>query len=209
MVLGITGGLASGKSLVTALLRARGAIVFSADEAARAVLIPGGKLLREIADAFGPEALNADGTLNRARMGQLIFADRQARERLNRLMHAPILRLLRAQIEGAKNDFPSGTVIAVEAPLLFETKMEPWFEQIVVVNASESTQIARLCARNGITEQEARRRLAAQIPLAQKAARAHLILQNDGTREALERQVEALWRMLTRNQAENSTENPA
>src|SRR4051794_34299415 len=113
-VVGITGGLATGKSLVTALFRAEGAVVFSADEAARAVLEPNGPVLREIARAFGAEMLRPDGSLDRARLARRIFADAQARAQLNRITHPPILRLLRAQIEGAQDDLPPGTVIAVE-----------------------------------------------------------------------------------------------
>src|SRR5438105_7238577 len=125
-VVGITGGLATGKSLVTALFKAEGATVFSADEAARAVLEPNGPVLREIAQTFGAEMIRPDGSLDRARLAQRIFADPKNRERLNRITHPPILRLLRAQIEGAQADLPPGSVIAVEVPLLFETNMQDW-----------------------------------------------------------------------------------
>src|SRR5204863_3844003 len=99
MVLGITGGPASGKSTVTRMLRDRGAVTFSADEAARAVLVPGGPLLLALGAEFGPEVLNPDGTLNRAQLGRRVFADQGARKRLNDLTHPAILRLLRAQID--------------------------------------------------------------------------------------------------------------
>ena len=192
-VIGITGGLATGKSAVTDLLRKRGAIVFSADEAARAVLTPHSPLLHEIAAAFGPEMLAADGSLNRARLGERIFAGETARRRLDQIMHPPILRLLHAQIRAAQDDFGPDTVIVVEVPLLFETNLFDWFDRIVVVDASETVQIARLKTRNGLNEVEARRRIAAQMPLAEKKSRADIIIHNDGLREALEAQMNALF----------------
>jgi dephospho-CoA kinase len=192
-VIGITGGLATGKSLVTRLLQERGATTFSADEAARAVLVPGGPVLREVAQAFGPQILTAAGQLDREKLAQRIFADGQAREQLDRRMHPPILRLLRAQIEAAQDDLPPGSVIAVEVPLLYETNMQDWFDLIVVVTASESTQIARLRARNGLSEAEARRRLAAQWPLKEKAARADIVLENEGALAETTTAVDALW----------------
>lgn len=193
MLLGITGGLATGKSTVTRLLREKGAVVFSADEAARAVLTPGGSVLDDLVAAFGPEILLPDGSLDRPRLSRRIFADPQAREQINRILHPPILRLLRAQMEGARDDLPPGSVIAVEVPLLFETHLEGWFELIVVVAASESKQIERLQARNGLNEAEARRRLAAQWPLAEKVARADYVMVNDGSPEELAAAVDTMW----------------
>ncbi len=195
-VVGITGGIATGKSLVTRLFQAQGATVFSADEAARAVLAPGGPVLRAIAQAFGPEMLRPDGTLDRARLAQRIFADPQARAQLNRITHPPILRLLRAQIEGALDDLPPDTVIAVEVPLLFETHLEDWFDHIVVVSASEAVQLARLRARNGLDIAQARQRLAAQGPLADKIARADTVIENNGSISEVAQAVAALYQRL-------------
>ncbi len=195
-VLGITGGLATGKSLVTRLLHARGATTFSADEASRAVLVPGGPVLRRIADVFGPTVLTPDGQLDRAALGRRVFADSQARRQLEQILHPPILQLLRAQIESAQDDLPPRSVIAVEIPLLYETNLQSWFDLIVVVTASESIQIARLRARNGLSEAEARRRIAAQWPLADKAVRADVVIANNGTRAELEAAVDALWQKL-------------
>lgn len=196
LLLGITGGLASGKSLVTRLFREKGAVTFSADEAARAVLTPGGKVLQQIAEAFGPDILTSSGELDREQLGRRIFSDEAARKRLNGLMHPAILRLLRAQIEAAQKDLPADTVVAVEVPLLYETNLQDWFELILVVSASESTQIERLQTRNGLSEAEAKQRLAAQWPLREKAARADLILSNDSSLESLQQQVDGLWKRI-------------
>ncbi len=192
-VIGITGGLATGKSLITDLFRAQGATTFSADEAARAVVLPGSPALEAIVAAFGPEMLQPDGSLDRAALGRRIFADADARARLNAIVHPPTLRLLRAQIEAARQTLPPDAILAVEVPLLYETQMEDWFDGIVVVSAAEETQIARLRARNGLDEAEARRRLAAQWPLAEKVARADFVLENNGSRAEAEAAVAALW----------------
>lgn len=196
-VIGITGGIATGKSLITRLLKARGATTFSADDAARAVLTPGGLTLQEIARTFGKEMLRPDGALDRARLGQRIFADPAAREQLNRIMHPPILRLLHAQIASAREDLPPTALIAVEMPLLFEARLQDWFDAIIVVTASEATQVARLRARNGLDEAEARRRLVAQWPMADKIARADFVIANEGTPEQAAEAVETLWNQLT------------
>ena len=199
MVVGITGGPASGKSTVTRMLRERGAVTFSADEASRAVLAPGGPILKAISSAFGAEVLNPDRTLNREQLGRRVFADAEAREQLNRIMHPAILRLLRAQIDAAREDFPARTQIMVEVPLLFEANLQGWFERIIAVTASETTQIARLKARNALNETEARARLASQWTTAQKAASADYTISNEGSLADLERSVDQVWKEWTQD----------
>ena len=130
MVVGVTGGIASGKSAVTRRLRDRGAVVFSADEASRAVMAPGRPVVTALAKEFGPGFVSPDGTLDRAALAARVFPSAEARERLNRIVHPAILRLLHAQIEAARADLPAGTLIIVEVPLLFETNIAGWFEQL-------------------------------------------------------------------------------
>jgi len=202
MLVGITGGIASGKSAVTRLLRERGAVVFSADEASRAVLTARGPILKAIGEAFGPEVITGDGTLDRAALGSRIFADAEARDRLNRIVHPAILRLLRAQIDAVREDLPVKTPIVVEVPLLFETNLSGWFERIIVVGASESTQIARLSARNGLDEAKARERLKSQWPVAAKAELADFVIWNEGSLADLEMAVERLWEELNERASE-------
>jgi len=196
MLVGITGGPACGKSAVTRLLRQRGAEVFSADEAARAVLSINGPVHAAIVEAFGSNILSKDGELNRAALGRLVFADAGARERLNRITHPAILRLLHAQLNAALKDSSAGAIIAAEVPLLFETDIADWFERIVVVAASEATQIARLKARNGLNEAEARDLLKAQWPIQQKVLLADYVVWNEGSKEDLDAAVARLWDQL-------------
>lgn len=179
-VIGITGGPATGKSTVTGLFRHYGAVTFSADEASRAVTGPGSPALRCIAAEFGGEYFRPDGSLDRHRLGALVFGDAGARRRLEALTHPYILRLLRSQIEAVREDYPHDTTVAVEMPLLFEAGLEGWFDSVVVVAASEETQVRRLQERDGLDETDARRRLAAQMPLQAKTARANHVIWNDG-----------------------------
>lgn len=199
MLVGITGGVATGKSTVATLFRKLGATVFSADEAAREVVAPGSPALQSIADRFGPEFIHSDGTLDRAKLGALVFADAGARADLERITHPAILRRLREQIDSARARLPAGSVIAVEVPLLYEAGMEDWFDKVVVVACSLDVQAARLRARSGLSEQEALRVIAAQMPLEEKVRRAHLTVWNDGGPAELEREVERAWNGLTAN----------
>ncbi len=197
-LIGLTGGIATGKSAVTRLLAARGAVTFSADEAARAVLVSKGPALRRIAAEFGPEMLTSLGDLDRGRMGRLVFADSEARRRLERILHPLIRSLLRAQIEAARSDLASEALLVVEIPLLYEGGLETWFDEVVVVAASEAKQRERLRQRNGLDPAEIDRRLAAQWPLDRKIARADHVLVNDGSLPQLDAAVETLWQSLNR-----------
>ena len=197
LYVGITGGVATGKSTVTRLLRAKGVTTFSADEAARAILSPGGTVLRAITEAFGTEMLDEEGGLDRKKLGQRVFADLNARRQLEAITHPPVLRLLRAQMEATWKDFSPRSLVALEVPLLFEINLQSWFERIVVVTASPSVQLARLQARSGdLDAKEARRRLAAQWPLETKVARADDVLENSGSLAELTKAVEGLWERL-------------
>jgi dephospho-CoA kinase len=195
-LIGLTGGIATGKSAVTRLLAARGAVTFSADEAARAVLVPKGPALRRIAAEFGPEMLTPLGDLDRGRMGRLAFADSEARRRLERILHPLIRSLLRAQIEAAQSDLSPEALLVVEIPLLYEGGLETWFDEVVVVAASEAKQRERLRQRDGLNPAEIDRRLAAQWPLDRKIARADHVLVNDGSLTQLDAAVETLWASL-------------
>ena len=198
-LIGLTGGIAVGKSTVTRLLAARGAVTFSADEAARAVLVRNGTALGRIAAEFGPEMLTPLGDLDRSRMARTVFADSEARHRLERILHPLIRSLLLTQIESVQRDLPSDTVVIVEIPLLYEGGLETWFEQVVVVTASEAVQRERLRLRNGLSAEEISRRLEAQWPLDRKIALADWVLVNEGSQQQLNTAVDILWLQLTRS----------
>ena len=188
-LIGITGGLGTGKSTVLSLFAERGAVTLSADEAAREVLGPGSPALAEVVDFFGPEICRPDGSLDRARLAERVFADPEARTRLEEITHPRILQLLRARIDEARRAAPNA-VIVVEAPLLYEAGMESWFDYVVVVTSSREQQVARAMARSGMTREEAESRIAAQMPLGEKTSRAEFAIANDGVLSDLHSQVD-------------------
>lgn len=197
-VIGLTGGLASGKSTVAAIFRKLGAVVISADALAREVMEPGMEAYREVVAAFGPEVLQPDGRIDRARLASRIYADPAARRRLNEITHPRIRALLRREVARLQRWLPADAIIVLDIPLLLDTAPRDAFplEGVIVVAVDEATQLARLRHREGIGEEEARRRLAAQRPLREKAAEADWVIDNSGTPEQTRRQVEELWRRL-------------
>ncbi|MGH2453611.1 MAG: dephospho-CoA kinase [bacterium] len=198
-VVGLTGGLASGKSAVAAVLRDLGAHVISADAIAREIVVPGRAALREIAEAFGPEIVGADGRLDRARLAARIFADPAARARLNAITHPRIRKRMRDEVDRLTRTLPPQAVIILDIPLLLDTasRLDYPLEGVVVVGVDEATQTERLRRRDGLSADEARSRLGAQRPLREKVAEADWMIDNSGTPEETRRQVEALWRRLT------------
>ena len=195
-LIGITGGIGTGKSAVARFLQEFGAVTFSADDAAREVTKPHSQVVKEIAAAFGSDHVLPDGELNREKLAATVFSDSTARERLEAITHPRILRTLKSQIAVARAANPSDAVIAVEAPLLFEAGMENWFDQILVVTASEEKQIQRLGKRSGLDAEESLRRIRAQMPLSAKAARAHAVIRNDGSLDDLKREAHKYWESL-------------
>jgi dephospho-CoA kinase len=189
---GLTGGIGAGKSTVARLLTGHGAIVLDADLAARAVVEPGTEGLAEVARAFGPEVLRADGSLDRAALASVVFADEERRTRLNAIVH-PRVRAWMAERAAAA---PEGSVVVQDIPLLVEGGLVPLFDFVIVVDADDDTRITRLVRDRGMAEQEARARIAAQAPRAQRNAAADRLIDNGGSPEDLEKAVAELWRDL-------------
>lgn len=196
-VFGLTGGIGSGKSTVASLLRERGVPVVDADALAREAVAPGSVGLESVVQAFGPGVLGPDGDLDRKRLGALVFSDPAARARLNAITHPMVQQL--AQARFAELARQGVDWAAYDVPLLFEVGLDAWLRPVVVVAASETTQLARICARDALNEAEARARLAAQLPLSDKARRADYVLENNGTRAELAAQVDALLAELRRS----------
>jgi dephospho-CoA kinase len=192
-VIGLTGGIASGKSTVASMLRELGATVIDADEAARAVVEPGTPGLRTVVEAFGPEVLDGD-RLDRARLGQLVFRDQAARKKLEAITH-PLVRAWMAERQREAAERGEARVV-LDIPLLFENGLDAAMKAVIVVYAPEELQVERLVDRNGLAEDEARRRLAAQLPIEEKRARATYVIDNSGSLEDTRAQTEKLWREL-------------
>jgi dephospho-CoA kinase len=193
----LTGGVASGKSTVTAALHALGAGIVDADVIARDVVRPVGPAYQGIVEAFGPAVVGPDGTLDRRALAARVFADEADRLRLNSLTHPHIRK--RMADEAARHTAAAEVpVIVFDIPLLLDTTdgRDLDLDGIVVVYADEETRLHRLTGRDGISQDEARRRLAAQIPLEDKVKRADWVIDNSGTPEETQAQVDRLWRTL-------------
>ena len=196
-VVGLTGGIGSGKSMVAQRLRDLGAAVVDADAIAREVTAPGGPAYAAIVRAFGQSVLCCDGSLDRKALAARVFADEAARRQLNALTH-PHIRQRMAE-EGARLAATPGVgVVVFDIPLLLETTdgSDLGLEGVVVVTAADAVRIARLTARDGLTPRDARQRLDAQMPLAQKVARADWVIDNNGSAEQTREQVVKLWEAL-------------
>ncbi len=193
VVVGLTGGIASGKSSVATQLAARGAVIIDADVLARDVVSPGEPLLEQVAARFGPGVLAEDGSLDRPALGRIVFADPAARGDLEALIH-PAVRGRAAELQRAA---PPGAVVVHVIPLLVETRQTDRFDLVVVVDADPSTQMARILERDSLDEAAAQARIAAQASRATRLAAADVVIDNSGTPEELARQVDALWQRLT------------
>jgi dephospho-CoA kinase len=192
--IGLTGGIASGKSLVARCLGELGAAVVDADTIAREVVAPGGPAYEGVVRAFGPGMLRPDGTLDRKALANRVFTDAAARRQINALTH-PHIRRRMAEEAARLSATPGVEVIVLDIPLLLETTdgRELELDGILVVDADEEARVARLVARDGLSLEDARRRLAVQMPLREKVVRADWVIHNNGTPEQTRRQVRALW----------------
>ena len=190
-LIGLTGGIATGKTTVNRMLAARGAAVIDADVLAREAVRPGEPTLERVVEHFGAGILHADGSLDRARLGAIVFADPTARRDLEAITHPRILELMQERIAAAMaGDAP---LVVVDIPLLFENGRETLFEGVLLVYAPADVQVRRLHERNQLDETAALQRLSAQLPIDEKRARATWVIDNSGSPDATQREVDAWW----------------
>jgi len=190
-VIGLTGGIASGKSTVAERLSEKGAWIVDADQLARAVVAVQSPALAEIVESFGAEVIAGDGSLDRPQLGRLVFQDEAARERLNAIVHPRVLELSREEIRRA--EAAGAELVVYDVPLLFETSREQEFEGTLVVWVDPLTQLLRLRHRSGLDEDEAKARIEAQLPLSRKRELATWTIDNSGSLEATRAAVDSLW----------------
>jgi len=190
-LIGLTGGIATGKSTVARMLAERGATVIDADELARRVVEPGQPAYAAVVERFGAEVVNPDGTLDRGRLGAVVFADPNARRDLERITHTRIGELMQRRIADAfAHDAP---VAVVDIPLLYEATRDDMFEGVLLVYAPRASQLRRMVSRDGFSEAEAIARLDAQLPIESKRDLATWVIDNGGDLRDTERQVAAWW----------------
>jgi dephospho-CoA kinase len=192
-IIGLTGGIGSGKSTVAELLRRKGAVIIDADEIAHDLLAAGSPWSSCVATEFGREFLLPDGTPDRPRLAKLIFSDPAARQRLEAILHPPIFDRVNHRLERLRQVANPPPLVVVVAPLLFETEWEKNLEGVMVVTASETERIRRLQARDGLSEEEIRARFAAQLPPAKYLSRAKWVINNSGEPAATADIVDELW----------------
>ncbi|WP_411084252.1 dephospho-CoA kinase [Streptomyces sp. cmx-18-6] len=194
---GLTGGIGAGKSEVSRRLVDYGAVLIDSDRIAREVVEPGTPGLAAVVEEFGPDILTAEGALDRPALGAIVFADPDRLAALNAIVH-PLVGARSAELEGAAG--PDSVVIH-DVPLLAENGLAPHYDLVVVVDASPETQLDRLVTVRGMTESDARARMAAQASREQRLAVADLVVDNDGPLDALEPQVRMVWEELLRRAA--------
>lgn len=205
-MIGLTGGIATGKSTVAGMLRQRGAEIFDADVLARKVIEPPGTGYQKVADEF-PEAVQPDGSLDRKKLGSIVFQSDEKRRRLEGIIHPLVIQRMQQCGRSAED---AGEIVVCDIPLLFETRSEEWLDTVWVVYCDPVVQRRRLLARDNMEVQEAESRIQAQMPLEEKRQRADAVIDNSGSLEATEAQVEALWQaeLRRRQHADNSTHCP-
>lgn len=192
MIMGLTGGIASGKSTVSAMFVDKGAQLVDADVIAREIMLPGSPVLAAVVQQFGGEMLLPDGTLNRARLGERVFQDPEARQQLNDLTHPAIRREIKNRMYSLEQE-DAQRLILVDIPLLYESRLESLFQEIAVVYIPREMQLARLMERNELTLAQAEDRLKAQMDIELKRSMATYVIDNSRDLAHTGQQVAALW----------------
>ena len=185
-IIGITGGIASGKSIVTEFLRQQGYQVIDADQVVHELQEPGGRLYQALLSAFGSSILREDGRLDRPKLGAMIFGNPQLLEQSSQIQN----QIIREELAG-RRDMLAETedIFFMDLPLLFELQYEDWSDQIWLVDVTEETQLSRLMTRNSLSQEEAEKRIAAQLSLQEKRKRADVLIDNNGSLEVTRKQV--------------------
>ena len=197
---GLTGGIGSGKSEVARRLAEHGAVVIDADVAARKVVEPGSPGLAQVAEAFGDGVLRPDGSLNRERLGEIVFGDPGLRAKLNAIVH-PLVRAWMQEAERAAVQANGDAIVVHDVPLLAESRGTAGFDAVIVVDVPPDLQIERLVSQRGMPEEQARARMAAQAGREQRLAVADIVIGNSGSLDDLGRRVAEVWTDLERRAA--------
>lgn len=192
---GLTGSIAVGKSFVSSVLAGLGCHVLDADATAREVVAPGGEGLRRIVESFGADVLTADGALDRARLGRVVFADEGKRQLLNSLLHPLIIAAQDEWLRGRGHEDPSGVAV-LDAALMIETGSFRRFDKLIVAHCRDEVQLERLMRRDGLSHEDAARRVAAQMPQAEKMRHADFLIDTSGTHEETRAQVAEVYERL-------------
>lgn len=195
-VIGLTGGIATGKSTVSNMLRELGAVIIDADLVARQIVEPGQTAWQEILTVFGLDFFNPDQTINRQKLGELVFNNSQTLEKLNQITHPKIVEEIQQQIKKYKSGEARPTLLVIDAALLIEVKLHLLVDEVWLVSCDFNEKIARLMARNQLSYEEALARINSQMSMEEKKSYAQRIIDNSGSREETKKQVEELWKLI-------------
>jgi dephospho-CoA kinase len=191
IVIGLTGGIGTGKSEAARILQDLGAVVINADQVGHSAYTPHSEIWSEVVQAFGRDILDTNDEIDRRKLGAIVFSDSAQLERLNRIMHPRMARMVQEQIDGLREN--GAPVVVVEAAVLFEAGWDSLVDEVWSTAAPEETVVARLVARNGLPEDEARKRINAQMSSAERAARSQAVVDNSEDIIRLREAVQALW----------------
>ena len=192
---GLTGGIACGKSTVARMFVEKGAFHIDFDQLAHAVMEPDKHAWQQITDYFGPEILHPDRTIDRTKLGAIVFRDKRKRAQLNSIVHPAVFAAWCCRTQEIKEIKPDAIILS-DAPLLIEEGMQPLFDLVMLVYVSEEEQTDRLMKRNGLSREEALRRLKSQMPIDDKLPFAQIVIKNQGPLEETRRIVDQVWRDL-------------
>ena len=193
-VIGLTGGIGSGKSTVSQFLAEMGAIILDADKVGREALKPGGEVWHQVVTAFGKHVITSDGDIDRQKLGEIVFGNSEARERLNQIIHPPMYDMVKAQLEKYRRQGVG--VVVLEAPLLLEAGWTSLADEVWVTTASEATVLERLRERAGLSEQESLARIHSQLPSEERTRHADVVIDTDCDLDELKAKIKGLWQKL-------------
>ena len=202
ITIGLTGGIASGKSLVAEIFRRLGAAVIDSDSIAREVVEPGATGWQSVVAKFGQDILAPDSTIDRAKLGRIIFSDRERRNTLNAILHPLIINTVRERVAALGRQYPEALVVT-DIPLLIECGLQHEFDAVIVVWSPVELQRKRLMERDGLSAAEAQQRIDAQMALYEKQAHATYVIKNDGSEKQTEEQVKKIF-LTIKQQAVNA-----
>ncbi len=191
IVIGLTGGIGTGKSEAARILQDLGAVIINADQVGHSAYTPHSEIWSEVVQTFGRDILDASDEIDRRKLGAIVFSDPAQLERLNRIMHPRMARMVQEQIDGLREN--GAPVVVVEAAVLFEAGWDSLVDEVWSTDAPEETVVARLVARNGLPEDEARKRINAQMSASERAARSQAVVDNSEDIIRLREAVQALW----------------
>jgi dephospho-CoA kinase len=194
LIIGLTGGIVSGKSTVARMFKDLGAKIVDADKLGHKVILPQETAWKRIIEIFGKDILQKDQTINRKKLGKIVFANQNLLKKLNKITHPEIIKLIKKEISLAKNDSKEEKkILIIDAALIYETKIDRLMDKIIVVYLDEEEQLKRLIKRNNLSEKEALQKIKSQIPLKEKIEIADYVIDNSNSLDKTKEQVETIW----------------